>query len=290
MMGRFEFAGATAVVTGAASGIGEALARDLAGRGSNLVLVDVDGTRLAGVAASLRTRHSTVEVEEHVVDLVDPAAVAAVAGAILAAHPRIRLLINNAGVALGGRFDEVTLDEFEWVIGINFLATVRLTHALLPALKAEPGAQLVNLSSVFGIIGPPGQAAYSSSKFAVRGFSESIRQELALDGVGVTCVHPGGVKTRIGESARVGSGVPADVAAAHRDDWKAVLTMDPAQAAAIILAGVSRRRSRVLVGGTARFLDVLTRVLPVRHGPLVGAFARRRLAAAPVTATESVKQ
>jgi short-subunit dehydrogenase len=269
-MRRFEFGG-TAVVTGAASGIGEALARDLAVRGMDLVLLDIDADRLSTVAASLPGR-----VDQHVVDLSDATATAAVASSVLAAHPRIRLLVNNAGVALGGRFDQVTLDEFEWVIRVNFLGTARLTHALLPALKAEPGSHLVNLSSLFGIIAPGGQAAYSASKFAVRGFTEALRQELAVDGIGVTSVHPGGVRTRIGESARLGSGVPAEFAEAHRDAWQALLTLDPAEAAATILHGVSRRRGRVLITRTAKVLDVVARAFPVGYTKVLAAAARRR--------------
>jgi short-subunit dehydrogenase len=276
-MRRFEFAGGTAVVTGAASGIGEALARDLASRGMDLVLLDVDASRLASVATSLPGR-----VETHVVDVADASALSSVAATVLDAHPRIRLLINNAGVALGGRFDQVTLDEFEWVIRVNFLGTVRLTHALLPALKAEPGSHLVNLSSLFGIIAPGGQAAYSASKFAVRGFTEALRQELAVDGIGVTAVHPGGIKTRIGESAKVGSGVPPEYAAAHSDDWKRLLTLDPAVAAAVILRGVERRRGRVLITRTAKVLDLVARTLPVGYTKMLAAGARRRgLTASP---------
>ena len=275
-MERFSFVDGTAVVTGAASGIGEAVAFALADRGSNLVLIDVAADRLASVAERIRARHSQAKLEEHVVDLADARATAAVAAEILAAHPRIRLLVNNAGVALGGRFDEVTLDEFGWVIDINFLATVRLTHALLPALKAEPGSHLVNMSSLFGLIAPGGQVAYAASKFAVRGFTEALRQELTPAGIGVTCVHPGGIRTRIAESARVGSGVPPALAE-DRDGWKSVLTMDPAQAAAIIVDGVERRRPRVLISGTAKVLDVLARAMPVRHQNLIAAAARRRL-------------
>ena len=282
-MDRFSFGGGTAVVTGAASGIGEAVAHALAERGSNLVLLDVVGDRLAGVAAAIRSQHSTVEVEEHVVDLADPVATDAVAAAIVDRHPRIRLLVNNAGVALGGRFEEVTLDEFGWVIDINFLATVRLTHRLLPALRAEPGSHLVNLSSLFGLIAPGGQAAYAASKFAVRGFTEALRQELAPAGIGVTCVHPGGIRTRIAESARLGSGVPASMAA-NREGWKDMLTMDPAKAAAIIVDGVDRRRPRVLITGTAKVLDVLARLMPVHYVNLVAAAARRRLSRRPAAA------
>jgi short-subunit dehydrogenase len=281
-MGTFVFGGGTCVVTGAASGIGAALARALADRGANLVLLDRDAERLAEVAASIRSGRSTMDddaagttVETHVVDLADPAATARVAAAVLAAHPAIRLLVNNAGVALGGRFDQVTLDEFDWVIDINFRAVVHLTHALLPALKAEPGSHLVNVSSLFGLIAPGGQAAYSASKFAVRGFTEALRQELSADGIGVTCVHPGGINTRIAESARVGSGVPAEIRD-RKDDWKKLLTMDPAKAAAIILRGVEHRRGRVLIGGSAKVLDVVARLLPSSYGRILAAAAKRR--------------
>lgn len=273
-MGTFNAAGGTAVVTGAASGIGAALAQRLAVRGAHLVLLDRDAERLAEVAASVRSGQSTVDVDPYVVDLADPEATARVAAAVLAAHPAIRLLVNNAGVALGGRFDQVTLDEFEWVIDINFRAVVRLTHALLPALKAEPGAHLVNISSVFGLVAPGGQAAYAASKFAVRGFTEALRPELAADGIGVTCVHPGGVNTRIAVSARIGSGVPAEVRA-RQDDWQRLLTMDPTKAAEIILRGVERRRARVLVGGSARALDVLARLLPVSYSRILAVAAQR---------------
>jgi short-subunit dehydrogenase len=274
----FEFTGATAVVTGAASGIGEALARDLAARGVRLVLLDRDGDRLSAVAADITAQKSTVDIDCHVVDLADLDATRRVGQAVLAAHPRVRLLVNNAGVALGGRFDQVTLDEFTWVVDINFRAVVVLTHLLLPALKAEPGSHLVNVSSVFGIIAPGGQAAYASSKFAVRGFTEALRQELAVDGIGVTGVHPGGVRTRIAESARIGSGVP-EAQVADRGDWRKVLTMDPAKAAAVILAGVHKRRGRVLVGGSARVLDALARLAPASYPTILAWAVRRRRAA-----------
>jgi short-subunit dehydrogenase len=206
-MRRYVFAGGTAVVTGAASGIGEALAHALARRGSHLVLLDRDAERLSGVAAAIRDANPSLRVETRVVDLADRDTTMDVAHAVLREHPRIRVLVNNAGVALGGRFDQVTLEEFDWVIDVNFRATVWLTHMLLPALKAESGSHLVNVSSLFGLIAPAGQAAYAASKFAVRGFTEALRQELADNGICVTSVHPGGVRTRIAESARVGSGV-----------------------------------------------------------------------------------
>ncbi|WP_422733466.1 SDR family NAD(P)-dependent oxidoreductase [Micromonospora sp. WMMD558] len=265
-MRRFDFTAATAVVTGAASGIGEALAHGLARRGSDLVLLDRDARRLDAVVAAIRAAHPDRQVDTHVVDLADAAATTRVAEDVRTRHPRIRLLVNNAGVALGGRFDQVTLDEFQWVVDINFRAVVQLTHALLPALKAEPGSHLVNVSSLFGLIGPPGQAAYSASKFAVRGFTEVLRHELADDGIGVTSVHPGGIATRITENARVGSGVSVEEYEEGRRQFDKLLSIPPAKAAEVILRGVERRRGRVLIGWSAKLPDLLARIAPAAHG------------------------
>ncbi|MEV0328013.1 SDR family oxidoreductase [Micromonospora echinospora] len=272
------FTDGTAVVTGAAGGIGAALAHGLARRGSHLVLLDRDGDRLAEVAAAVRAAHPALRVDTHVVDLADAGATARVAETVRAAYPGIRLLVNNAGVALGGRFDEVTLEEFSWVIDINFRAVVQLTHALLPTLKAEPGSHLVNISSLFGLIAPPGQAAYSASKFAVRGFTEALRHELVSDGVGVTCVHPGGIRTRIAASARVGSGVDPDEYEAGRRRFEKLLTIDPARAAEVILDGVRRRRGRVLIGWSATLPDLMARILPASYGRLFALGTRRSAA------------
>jgi short-subunit dehydrogenase len=256
----FEFGGGVAVVTGAASGIGAALAGVLARRGCRLVLVDRDAVRLAAVAGPLGASTYTV-------DLADPVATVAAGEEIRAAHPRIRLLVNNAGIALGGRFDQITLAEYEEVMDVNFRAPVRLTHTLLPALRAEPGSHLVLVSSVFGLVAPAGQTAYSASKFAVRGFGESLRQELAGE-VGVTLVHPGGVRTRIAESARIGSGVPVADFEADRKVWERLLTFPADRAAALIADGVRRRRARVLIGWTAKLPDLAVRAAPVATGRL----------------------
>ncbi|MCW3819253.1 SDR family NAD(P)-dependent oxidoreductase [Micromonospora sp. DR5-3] len=277
----FVFPGATAVVTGAASGIGEALAHGLVWRGADLVLLDRDATRLDAVVAAIRAGHPDRRIETHLVDLADPDATDRVAAELRRRHPRIRLLINNAGVALGGRFDQVTLEEFLWVIEINFRAVVRLTHALLPTLKAEPGAHLVNVSSLFGLIAPPGQAAYSASKFAVRGFTEALRHELVDDGVGVTSVHPGGIRTRIAASARVGSGVPREEYEAGRKEFEKLLSIDPAKAAEVILRGVERRRGRVLIGWSAKLPDLLARLAPASYGKVLALGMNRRAVRVP---------
>ncbi|HEY0401891.1 MAG TPA: SDR family NAD(P)-dependent oxidoreductase [Blastococcus sp.] len=274
-MDAYRFAGGTAVVTGAASGIGAALAAQLAGRGSNLVLVDRDKERLDGVAADVRRDHPQLIVDTYVVDLADDAATDEAAEALAAAHPGTTLLVNNAGVALGGRLDQVTLEEFDWVMTVNFRSVVRLTHAFLPALKAHPGAHLVNVSSVFGIFAPAGQAAYSASKFAVRGFSEAVRHELAENAVGVTVVHPGGIKTRIAESARTGSGVSAEEYEQGRKQFTKLLTMPPEAAAAQIVEAIEKRRPRLLIGWSAKVPDVLVRLMPGTYWKLIARRAGR---------------
>jgi short-subunit dehydrogenase len=271
----YAFAGGAAVVTGAASGIGEALATQLAARGSNLVLVDRDADRLCAVADTLRTAHPGLAVETYVVDLSDDEATDRFATTLAVGHPETTLLVNNAGVALGGRFDQVTLEEFDWVLAVNFRAVVRLTHAMLPALKAHPGSHLVNVSSVFGIFAPAGQAAYSASKFAVRGFTEAVRHELAENGIGVTVVHPGGIRTRIAVSARTGSGVSIEEYERGRRQFATLLRMDPAVAAGRIMAAIENRRSRLLIGWSAKVPDVLVRLMPGSYWTLVARRAGR---------------
>jgi short-subunit dehydrogenase len=144
-----------------------------------------------------------------------------------------------------------------------------MTHTLLPSLVSTRGAHVANLSSLFGIIGPPGQAAYVASKFGVRGFGDSLRQELAPHGVGVTTVHPGGIATSIATSARIGGGVSDDERSSHRDTAARLLTIDPAIAARRIVDGIERRRPRVLIGVSAYALDVVARIAPGSHGTLL---------------------
>jgi short-subunit dehydrogenase len=265
----FRYAGRLAVLTGAASGIGEQLAYGLAARGSHLVLVDVDETRLRPVADRIRATHPALTVETITADLADRAAVEQVAARVSAAHPAVGLLVNNAGIALGGRFDQVTVAEFEAVLNVNFRAPMLLTHALLPQLKAEPGSHLVNVSSLFGLVAPAGQSAYSASKFALRGLSQVLTAELADDGIGVTTVYPGGIRTRIAETARVGSGVPATEVGPHRDVFAKLLTFPPAKAAELILTAVERRRPRLLIAASAKAPDLLARLFPVRHAAIL---------------------
>ncbi len=266
----FVFRDGVALLTGAASGIGRALAEGLAARGTHLALVDRNAAGLEEVAVKVRQRG--VKVSTHVLDLSQHEDIEALVTDVLREHGRLTLLVNNAGVALGGRFEEVSLEEFEWLININFRAVVALTKACLPHLLRVKGAHLVNLSSVFGLIAPEGQAAYSSSKFAVRGFSEVLRHELR-GRLGVSVVHPGGVKTNIALGARVAATVDPVVARREMERFSQSFRTAPDEAAEVILRAVQRRRDRVLIGADAQVIDVTQRLLPVRYWQVLrGAF------------------
>ncbi|WP_232631007.1 SDR family NAD(P)-dependent oxidoreductase [Methylobacterium sp. Leaf118] len=268
----FVLAGRTALVTGAASGIGAALARALAERGCALALVDRDGAGLAAVAAVARGRG--VAVSEHVLDLAEAEAVAALPEAVQARHGSLQLLVNNAGVSLGGRFEETHLEDVAWLMDVNLHAVMRLTHACLPMLKAAPQAQIVNLSSVFGVVAPAGQAAYAASKFAVRGFSEALTHEYAGTGLGVTLVYAGGVATRIARNARLPRGGDPTDAARGVAAFERLLTMAPETAAGAILRGIEARAPRVVIGRDARRALLIQRLMPVRYWSLIGRAVR----------------
>jgi short-subunit dehydrogenase len=271
-MDRFDFRRGTAIVTGAASGIGEQLAYALARRGSALALADRDAARLTLVARAIRDQHAT-PVTTYVADLADDAATHQLGRQLADAHPDATLLVNNAGVALGGTFEQVTEAEFDWLMAINFRAVVTLTRMLLPVLGASQGSHLVNISSVFGLIAPEGQVAYASSKFAVRGFTEALRAELA-GRVGVTVVHPGGIATRIAETARVAAAVDAAEEAAGKATFASMLSYPPQKAAAQIADAIERRRPRLLIAPSAHVPDLAARITPVRYPVILAAFQR----------------
>ncbi|WP_228561320.1 SDR family NAD(P)-dependent oxidoreductase [Catenulispora pinisilvae] len=260
----FRFNGAVAVVTGAAGGMGEQLAYGLALKGTHLVLVDRDAERLATVAQTVTRRRPEIRVRTLVADLSDADAVAKLAAEIMDAEPVVNLLINNAGVALAGTFAQTSAEESDWVMAVNFAAPVALTRALLPRLRESAGSHIVNTSSLFGLIAPPGQSAYSASKFALRGFTEALRHELAGE-VGVTCVHPGGIKTRIALDARVASGADQERSEQAMRAFNKVLTYPADRAAARIIEGVRRRRGRVLIAMSARVPDLLARLFPATY-------------------------
>jgi short-subunit dehydrogenase len=259
----FPLRGGVAVITGAAQGIGRTLALQLAGEGVDLGLADLDTDRLEATAAE--ARKSGVKVSTHPLDVADAGAVAGLPDAILAEHGRVTLLINNAGVALMGDFEELALADIEWLFAINFWGVVRMTKAFLPLLRRQPAAHIVNLSSVFGIIAPAGQSAYSASKFAVRGFSESLRHEIEGGTVSLSVVHPGGIATNIAVNARVAASIDPATAQKAVAGFKSVARTTPEAAAARIINGIRRREKRILIGGDARLIAVVQRLLPVNY-------------------------
>lgn len=264
---KFELRGRVALVTGAASGIGAALSLVLADRGCALALVDRDAEGLSATARAAAAKK--IAVSEHVFDLADGQAIVALPEAIQVRHGGLHVLVNNAGVALGGRFEDVDLADVAWLMDVNLTAVLRMTHAFLPLLKAQDAAQIVNLSSIYGIVAPAGNAPYCASKFAVRGFTEALRHEYEGTPLGVTLVHPGGVATAIARNARPPRGlddaaVAAGVAASER-----LLRLPPDEAARQIVAGIERRAPRVVIGRDARRAILIQRLMPVRYWSLI---------------------
>ena len=260
--------GRTAVVTGAAGGIGRAIAISLARRGCHLALADIDDAALERTAAE--TAVQGVRVSRHHLDVSDPEAIAAFPGRVSAEHEGVDVLVNNAGVALGGTFEQVAAADFEWLFGINFWGVVRMTRAFLPLLHKSDEARLVNISSLFGLIAPPGQTAYVASKFAVRGFSESLRHELAGTRVGVTVVHPGGVATSIAKHARLAKSVTLAAAIEQLRRFDSFLKIPPEVAGETIVRGVENRKPRILVGSDAKRAAIIERLMPVSYWNFLG--------------------
>ena len=256
--------GAAAAVTGAASGIGRALALELSARGCDLALADRDEAGLQAVAAEIAKTHSR-KVTVHRVDVGEPQEIETFAQAAVAGHPGLNIVINNAGVALLGQFNEIDQAQMDWLIKINFWGVVHATRAFLPQLSRQREAHIVNLSSIFGIIAPPGQTAYAASKFAVRGFSESLRHELqtAASPVRLSVVHPGGVATNIVRNSRTGVGITDNERRAQViERFDTVARTTPTAAALRIVKGIEKNAPRILIGNDARFMDLLQRFRP----------------------------
>jgi NAD(P)-dependent dehydrogenase (short-subunit alcohol dehydrogenase family) len=261
--------GGVAVITGAGSGIGQALAERLAREGMSLALADVDAPGLAETESRVRkiqTGLSGKTVSTHLVDVADRQRMEQFATEVVQGHGRVTLLINNAGVAIYGTVEELSIDEIEWLMRINFWGEVYGVKVFLPILRSQPRAHIVNLSSIYGIISPAGQGAYCASKFAVRGFTEVLAHELAGSNVGVSCVHPGGVRTQIARRARIAAAAKQRaVKEMSIARFEAAARLTPEAAAARIVDGVKRGEPRIRVGSDAVFLDRLQRLLPVRY-------------------------
>jgi short-subunit dehydrogenase len=251
------------VLTGAASGIGAALSVQLAKAGAKLALVDKSGNALGETLDRARSIGATAS--GYVFDITDRAAVAELPARVLADHGRATVLVNNAGVTLIGNFDQTTLDEFDWVMDVNFNAMVRTTHAFLPLLRQQPQAHICNISSLFGLIALPSQAAYAASKFAVRGFSEALRHELEGSPIGLTVVHPGGVNTAIARDARMPVSITPEEAEARKARAAKLLKTPPEKAASQIIAAIEKRQPRLLIGRDARMGDRIQRLFPATY-------------------------
>ena len=269
--------GSAAAVTGAASGIGRALALELAARGCDIALADRDEAGLQTVAAEINRTHSR-KVTAHRVDVSEPQQIADFAQAATSAHPGLNIVVNNAGVALLGQFNEIDQAQMDWLMNINFWGVVHATRAFLPHLARQREAHIVNLSSIFGIIAPPGQTAYAAAKFAVRGFSESLRHELqmAASPVRLSVVHPGGVATNIVRNSRDGTGVADNARRAQSiERFDAVARTTPKAAALRIIEGIEKNQPRILIGSDARMMDLLQRFRPATYwAPLARRFER----------------
>lgn len=256
--------GAAAAITGAASGIGRALALELAARGCDVALADRDEAGLKDAAAEVKGRHSR-NVSVHRCDVSEAKELEQFAAAATRDHPQLNIVINNAGVALFGQFHELDHHQIEWLMNINFWGVVHGVRAFMPHLARQKEAHIVNLSSIFGIIAPPGQTAYAAAKFAVRGFSESLRHELELNGspVRLSVVHPGGIATSIARNAKVGAGMSDNERRVQSiDRFEKVSRTSPEAAAQRIIRGIEKNEKRILIGNDARFMDIIQRFKP----------------------------
>lgn len=267
------FKGSVAVVTGAGSGIGRALALELAAHGAQLALADLNSTTLEETRALL----GSAPAKTYTVDVSDPAAVEAFARNVEKDFTRVSVLMNNAGVALFGAFEELTLTEFDWLFRINFWGVVHGCKFFLPLLKREPEAHIVNISSVFGLIAPPGQSAYGASKFAVRGFTQALAGELQGTGIRTTCVHPGGIRTNIAANARAGVNSHPEDWAERQERFLKLARTAPQKAAQVILSGVLRNKARVLIGADAYQFEFMQRMFPVRCSSIIASMFNRKL-------------
>jgi short-subunit dehydrogenase len=252
-----------AVITGAASGIGRALSIRLAELGANLAIADMNENGLQ--ETKQLAEKNGIKITTHIVDVSDKEAMKKFADDVIEQHQRVTFLINNAGTTVLGYVEDLSIEDIEWQMNINFWGTVYGVKFFLPVLKEQPRAHIVNLSSIFGLFAPVSQSAYSASKFAVRGFTESLRHELEDTNIKVSTVHPGGVKTQIANNARIGEGATEeDKKIALKKFEKGAIT-SPEKAAEIIIRGMLKGKPRILVGRDALTVEALLRLFPIRH-------------------------
>ncbi|MEC9362130.1 SDR family NAD(P)-dependent oxidoreductase [Sinimarinibacterium flocculans] len=272
------FQNKVAAITGAASGIGRALAIELASRGCHLSLSDVNTDALAETAQAAGAHG--VKVTTAALDVADRDAIYAWADRTDADHGPANLVFNNAGVALGASIEGASDEDLHWIMDINYWGVVHGTRAFLPQLRASGEGHVINISSVFGIAAVPSQGAYNATKFAVRGFTECLRQELEIAGapVSATCVHPGGIKTNIARAARFDTQSMQALTGRGSDDAKArfekLFRTTAESAARTILRGVERNARRVLIGADAHAIDLTVRLMPTAYQRIVSGFTK----------------
>jgi short-subunit dehydrogenase len=258
-----------AVITGAAGGIGQALSLRLAREGAHLALADIDEAGLMKVERDLKGKG--VEVSTHAVDVGDGKRVEELAREVILRHGRVNILINNAGVALFGEVEEISIADLEWLMRINFWGTAYGVKHFLPHLRQQQErAYIVNLSSIFGIIAPPGQAAYAASNFAVRGFTEALRHELAGTAIQVSTVHPGGIMTGIARGGRLGAAADPSIRETETARFERLARTTPEEAADRIVSGMLRGQTRILIGPDAHLLDLIQRFMPQTYWRIIG--------------------
>lgn len=273
-----SFKDKVAAITGAASGMGRELAIELARRGCHLAISDVNEKGLAETV-ELAQAAGAVNITSQKLDVANREAVFAWADKVVADHGKVNLIFNNAGVAHGSTIEAASYEDFEWIMGINFWGVVHGTKAFLPHLRADGEGHIVNISSLFGLISVPTQGTYNATKFAVRGFTEALRQELDIQGGGVsaTSVHPGGIKTNIANAARFdksASEITGQSQEASKRNFEKLFRTTAASAALTILKGVERNSRRVLIGADAKAIDMVQRLMPTGYQSLLGGLAK----------------
>ncbi len=260
--------GKIAVITGAGSGIGRALAKQLNHDGCELFLSDINADGLNETISQLSRQD--IPTDGQVLDVASKEGMHAWAERIATSKGHVDIVINNAGVALMATVEESTYADQEWLMGINFWGVVYGTQAFLPLLRNASQGHLVNLSSVFGLIGVPTQSAYNAAKFAVRGYTEALRQEMEGSNVHVCCVHPGGIKTNIARQARGGD--PAMTRDERSREFDKLARTSPEVAAQKIISAMEKRKKRLLIGLDATIISLVSRLLPVSYTRLMQAF------------------
>lgn len=272
-----EFEGRVAAITGAARGIGAALAEELASRGCHVALSDVREEGLDETAERAAAEGVDVAVDQ--VDVSEREAVYDWADRVEEQFGAVHYIVNNAGVSVTATVEGLSYEDFEWLMSINFWGVVHGTKAFLPLIRRAGEGRVVNVSSIFGIMASPTQSAYNAAKFAVKGFTESLRGELELDetDVGATCVHPGGVQTDIVRDSRIGETgsmerTPEELVAEFEED---LAQLSPEAAAEEIADGVAADRGRILVGLDAKLMDVVHRLFPSQYPEPMARLARR---------------